>query len=222
MQIFGPYRIEILPSGTTENAGNGDRIFLSGSEHFQMGTSPTEETFLIILVMAGRVHADLVGPAAEAVGGGLKKNQQKKATLDCQQAEIHLVPAAPPAASPPQSGRSGLALTPKRPSFSGGPVKKVFALHSVRLCYGNSAVMCNSLDWNLPDDLLIAEGASGDEKEEGLAVVEMNEVIKVSGRKILLRPEKEDVTIIKPLAIFGSTASSSGTDKKKKSTGGGP
>jgi hypothetical protein len=75
-------------------------------------------------------------------------------------------------------------------------VKKIEALQDVVLYYGTSRISCESVEWNLTSDFLAAEG--GDDP----VVIETEYGMKISGKRFLLRPEREEMTILEPGAFI--------------------
>jgi len=181
LEIEGPYAIHV-------DLGEGENVRMRGSEAFVMGTSLFEGAPLTILDLMGAPHIELTRTRAESM------------TLDCGQARLELNHATPsPGKKTPEAGRDGLgpALQSGGGSgfFSKSIVKSIEALQDVVLTYGSSRITCATVDWDLTSDLLSADGG------DGPVTIETEYGMKISGRRFLLRPDREEMSILEPGAF---------------------
>ncbi len=199
MQIFGPYEIDV-------DLGKGDRVMIHGKEMLDMGTSTFEESLVTILALKGSPHIRMMQGKSEAM------------RLDCNEAWVtfdHTAAAEHAAATgknkTPETERSAFGPTPGGDEntgfFTSNIVRRLEAKGEVDLCYGFTQVTCDSVDWRLPKDRLVADGG-------GKPVVIIWNMMKLSGSRFLLKPTSEYWEICDPAAFVLPRPGGTGAEKK--------
>jgi len=183
MQISGLYSIDMELEG-------GDRVHVKGNEALKMGSNMYEGSLLTIFDLSGGLSIDVKRRGAEEI------------SLECANGRITLDQSAAAKPKKKKTDYFGPILGENRSPtlYSKGIIRRIEARKNVFLCYGSSKVKCESVSWNLPADLLVADGGGGP------VVVEMS-MMKLSGKRFLLRPEEESWEIVDPDAFFVASTS---------------
>lgn len=150
---------------------NDEKIDLVGRKSLNMATSHVDSELVSIIEVEEAVHILM------------EKKGSASSSLRCGKAYLHIADMA----NRPEENDSQTATN---------LIRRIKAFSNVVLYYGTSRLTCHSFDWNVPTDLLIAEGG------DGPVVLEMEGTMKVTGRKFLLKPNREELTIFRPDAIF--------------------
>jgi|GEM_PF-3276562 len=185
-RIDGPYIIDI-------DTTRGEHAHITGQERFLLTTSTYEGRAYTILELGGSPHL------------ALTRSGEKVYSLDCSRANVHLDPSRTIEDELVEGGGPAPVLPLVFPSKSGSNlpessrvIRKIQASGPVHLCYFTSrtSLDCHSISWNLRDDRLIADGGA-----DPVSVLMFGRM-RFSGRRILLRPDREELTILKPEALF--------------------
>lgn len=182
LKIEGGYTIHVARPGQ-------ETITITGKERFDMGTGQHEGAQLTTLRLIGAPHI------------AMSRDNVEEMSLDCGDATVDLDHNAPLAREESdvieEMDDFGPVLSHRtKPGFfTKSLVRKIVALRDVRLCYGSNIILCDSIDWDLPADLLVAGGAGEPVRiAAGLA--------RLSGDRIEIKPEKEEIRVLNPKALF--------------------
>lgn len=186
MRINGPYDIRI-------DMEDESRIVMRGNDRFTMGTNLHEGALITSLELTGSPHMSMA------------RRGQERMALDCREAYIDLDHSAAEEPEEAEPAEPGGILTPESDPQSGffttSIVRRIQALHDVRLKYGSSRIRCDSIDWDLPDDRMVAEGGG-----EPVTLETVGGGMRLTGSRFLLKPEREEWTILDPEAFFEKKA----------------
>ena len=182
LKIEGNYTIHVKRPGQ-------EKVVITGKKRFNMGTGQLEGVQLTTLRLVGSPHVAMYRAGVEEM------------SLDCDEATIDLDHNAPLARD--DSGAEEkrdefgpvLSHRTKAGFFTRSLVRKIVALREVRLCYGSRIILCDSIEWDLPADLLVADGA-------GRPVQIVDGLIRTACERIEINPEAETIIIIGPRVLF--------------------
>jgi|GEM_PF-4710307 len=186
LKIEGGYTIHVARPGQ-------EAVTITGTERFDMGTGRHEGVQLTTLRLNGSPHIVMSRDGVDEM------------SLDCGEATVDLDHNAPVARGEAARGETEaaeerddfgpvLSHRTKPGFFTKSLVRKIVALRDVRLCYGSNVILCDSIDWDLPSDLLVAKGA-------GEPVRIASGPLRYSGDMIKIEPEKEKFSILNPRVL---------------------
>jgi len=182
LKIEGEYTIHVARPGQ-------ETVTIAGKERFDMGTGQHEGVQLTTLRLIGSPHIVMSRDGVEEM------------SLDCGEATVDLDHNAPRARDESDAIEEKDNLGPvlshrtKPGFFTKSLVRKIVALRDVRLCYGSNIILCDSIDWDLPKDLLVAKGA-------GEPVRIASGPARFSGDRVEIKPEKEEIKVVNLKALF--------------------